>query len=455
MVWANFLHIYQPPTQSKEILDKVTRESYVKVLQGLWDNPTAKATLSVPGCLTEMLARWGHGDVIERISALLQRGQLELTETAKYHAFLPKLPEEEIVRQIKLNHQTNRKYFGPAYRPMGFFPPEMAYSEKVGRVVRKLGYQWMILDEVAIPTGIKYRADVSYADGSGLHFFFRERGMSFKILSAQLGTGSGLIRELGERLDRSEYLLTAMDGETFGHHRMGLENLLTEIYKDQRLPTVFVSDLRRLFVKTVKVSPRPSTWALMDYDLAKKEPYSRWDDRGNSIHKLQWQLVKLAVETAGKESGKARASLDQALHSDQFWWASARPWWSLEMVERGAHDLVAAIKVSGATAAEKAAADKIYTEIIRTGFDWQRSGKVANLSRREDEEIKARMFADKTVVTVEEYSRMIATLESQMLAAAEAREYARAELLRKRIEELSDERDKVPHAHEAEVTVNI
>ena len=79
---------------------------------------------------------------------------------------------------------------------------------------------------------------------------------------------------------------------------------------------------------------------------------------------------------------------------------------------------------------------------------------MANLSRREDEEIKARMFADKTVVTGAEYGRMIATLESQMLAAAQAREYARAELLRKRIEELSDERDKVPHEHEAEVTVN-
>ncbi len=411
--------------------------------------------MSIPGCLTEMLAKWGHEDILERITALLERGQLELTETAKYHAFLPKLPEAEIIRQIELNRQINRKYFGSHYEPMGFFPPEMAYGEKVGRVVAKMGYKWIILDEAALPAGLTYQADKTYLGPNGLHFFFRERNMSFKILSAQLGTGSMLIRELADRLVKNEYMLTGMDGETFGHHRLGLEELLTEIYRDPALPTVFVSQLLELFPDTINVVPRDSTWALMDYDLKRREPYSRWDDRDNPIHKLQWQLVDLAISTVGNNDGVARDILDKALHSDQFWWASAKPWWSLEMIERGAYGLLEAVKESSASATVKTRADKLYMQIIRLGFDWQRSGKVADLSRKEDEEIKARMFTDKAAVTKVEYDQMIGTLESQMLAAAQAHEYARAELLKKRIDELASERDQVGQKPDDELTVNI
>jgi microcystin degradation protein MlrC len=65
MYWANFLHIYQPPTQTKEILDRVTNESYRKIVAGLLDNPTAKVTLNINGVLTEMLAENGYQDVAD------------------------------------------------------------------------------------------------------------------------------------------------------------------------------------------------------------------------------------------------------------------------------------------------------------------------------------------------------------------------------------------------------
>jgi len=67
MYWANFLHIYQPPIQSPEILLKVTKESYRKILDGLLQNSQGKLTLNINGCLTEMLAKNGCSDVIEQI----------------------------------------------------------------------------------------------------------------------------------------------------------------------------------------------------------------------------------------------------------------------------------------------------------------------------------------------------------------------------------------------------
>lgn len=124
MYWANFLHIYQPPTQSKEILGQVANESYRKVITGLIDNPTAKITLNVNGVLTQMLVDNGFIDIVNNIKVLLDRNQIELTASAMYHPFLPKLPKSEIIRQIQLNEQVNHKYYGDSYRPAGFFPPK-------------------------------------------------------------------------------------------------------------------------------------------------------------------------------------------------------------------------------------------------------------------------------------------------------------------------------------------
>jgi len=47
MYWANFLHIYQPPTQSEEIVRKVTDECYRKLVQILSQAPSARITLNI------------------------------------------------------------------------------------------------------------------------------------------------------------------------------------------------------------------------------------------------------------------------------------------------------------------------------------------------------------------------------------------------------------------------
>lgn len=453
MYWANFLHIYQPPTQTKEILLKVTNESYRKIVEGLLANPTAKLTLNINGVLTQMLAENGAQDVVDSIRILLERGQIELTASAKFHPLLTKIPKDQIIRQIKLNHETNQKYFGPAYRPKGFFPPEMGFDQEVGNIIHELGYQWVIIDELACSETIS--PTQTYRDQNGLYYFFRERGASFKILSAQLGTAQSLIREFGDRIDNNEYLLTAMDGETFGHHRLGLEELLLEIYRSKQLPTVKISELISLFPDTRTIEARPSTWAIMPRDIAKNIPFSRWDDPENIVHQKQWELTNLALKLVDSTNEKEQQLLDIALHSDQYWWASAKPWWSLEMIERGAFELMTAIKnFSNISDSDRELAYKLYIDIITTGFDWQRNGVVHDLSRREDEEIRERMEQDRPFLSRQDYQQMIDTLEKQMLSSAEHHEYARAELLRKRIEELTSEMTSSKKEHQNDITIN-
>ena len=460
MYWANFLHIYQPPTQKPFWVKKIANESYRKIVAGLLKNPKAKLTLNINAVLVELLKRDGCFDVVLGIRKLAERGQIEFTDTAKYHAFLPLLPESEIIRQIKLNHVTNKKYFGPAYKPVGLFPTEMGYAPKLAQVAKKLGYKWMIVDELAHPNHKDIDRDTLYhlKGDPNLFFFFRERDISFRILSAQVGisvfSGRMLVDLLGSRLKTKNYMVTAMDGETFGHHRPGLEQLLFDLYKVPEIQSVKLSDLPTLFSKRAPVTPRPSSWALMHKDIERNTPYSRWDDAGNPIHRAQWQLTYLAIKSvnnlkpASKAYAKARTSLDRSLHSDQYWWASASPWWSIEMMEAGAKELRDTIKlVPGLSKLTYAKAESLYQTIVFTAFEWQRTGMVENLAKQADEDVTQRITAEMPYIPLEEYNTIVGNLTRQMLQAAKSREYERAAQIRDRVTELEEKKTILTTRH--------
>ena len=454
MLWANFLHVYQPPTQKKEWVKKIADESYRKVFPGLLHIDRARLTLNINGVLCDLLASHGGKDVLETIKRLLKKGAIELTGSARYHAFLPLLPESEIRRQILLNEESMNHYFGEGWKSGGFFAPEMAYSEKVLRVASELGYRWFIMDEIAYPMGRRFVPNILHRiqGFNNTHVFFRERDLSFSIASAQVRTVSAMLHQLQPRLNGEEYIVTAMDGEIFGHHHLGLEEFLFDLMRDPRIEPVRVSDLLTRINKEETIMPRPSTWASTKKDMKNNIPFCRWLNNENVIQKSQWELTNLALRVVGKSPGdiSSRKALDQALHSDQYWWASIRPWWSLEMIERGANALRTVILgAKGATEKEKQHAGDLYTSIIFTGFEWQRSGYVDELSRSESEEIREKLDEKgKYFMTQEEYRRMIDVLKGQMKEAATVEDFHRAARIKDRIQEWHEEMMKA-HGHES------
>ena len=446
MKWANFLHIYQPPTQKPIWVKRIADESYRKIFKGLLEIPRARLSLNINGGMV----------VIENIKKLVERGNIELTGSAKYHAFLPLLPEFETERQIILNEEGLNKYFGKGWKKGGFFSPEMAYSKKVAEVVKRLGYKWIIIDEMAFPEGKEMRKDTVYEiDGlKDFYVFFRERNLSFKILSAsQIGVKS-ILKSLEPSFGQKDYTITGMDGETFGHHRPGLEHLFFDLLKEDKIEPIMISDILDQFPKKEIIEPRQSTWATMPNHFKTNQPFFRWKNEDNTIQVCQWELANLAIEIVRRnEKQKTRELLDGAIHSDQFWWSSARPWWSLEMIERGANDLKTVVNNSEtATEAEKKRADELYRLIIYTGFEWQRSGLVDEISRSEDEEIRERLEEkEKLFVTKEEYENMISNLKEQMKTAADSEEFHRAAMIKDRIRELKEEMGKGEKQEEGSV----
>jgi hypothetical protein len=291
------------------------------------------------------------------------------------------IPEDEQRRQIRRNHLTNKHFFGDTYQPKGFFPPEMCYDSAFLDAVLDTGHEWVILSGVgcpaAWPTDVMYRT-VS-PGGHDVGVVFRDDVLSNKI-SFQDVEGKGFIEHLraAHGNTRDMYIVTAMDAETFGHHIEQWDQLfLAEAYEavapyedvvearplaastrtllatlppeesGEAIVPVKISELFGLFELGESIVPRPSSWSTTPDDLDAGVPYPLWQAPGNYIHKLQWEHVAIAHEltrraqevadtaVSRRHAEIARGLLDPALHSCQFWWASKRPHWDVNMISRG------------------------------------------------------------------------------------------------------------------------
>jgi alpha-amylase/alpha-mannosidase (GH57 family) len=389
MFWANLLHFYQPYRQKRDIIDAITEQCYRPVAQGLLDNPGGKLTINFTGVLLDQLAEYGHSDVIEMYAEAARRGQVEFVGSAKYHTTLPLLEPSEALRQIQINDEANRRHLGDAYRRRGIFLPEMAYDPKLAPLLEQAGFDWVMLDELAHSGKI---GTVDYSkqyliEGTNLRAVFREHRLSATIMSAGPRDTAALKEAAGPALHEHRAIITGMDGETFGHHRVGHEQLLFGMFRDPEINLVRVSDVLEEFTDTETVPTVACTWASSEYDIEHGIQFVSWNDPENPIHQLQWELMNLVTATvhaADKTApgyDVARRKLDPALASDQFFWATAKPWWMIEHIEGGAHYLLDTLQnVPNVPAETVERGLKLYQHILAMSYDWQRTGKVNDVT---------------------------------------------------------------------------
>ena len=343
MHWVNILHIYQPPWQTKKVVDKVVLESYQPILTILEKHPFLKITLNICGSLIEHLVNFGHISVLKQIRFLTEKGQIELLGSAKYHPIFPLLPQREVIRQIKLNEGVSQKYFGKCWlpRPKGFFLPELAYSEKVARVIEKLGYQYLILDEISYNGNI---GKISFKNnwrikGLNLRVVFRNRPISDLFFGKWLDREGKFWQALLKDGRSKKCLITAFDGENLGHHRKKRDALWSKIVQNKKVHTLTAFESFSLFSREKEVSPLAASWSSQKSHLEAGIPYALWKHPKNVLHQLQWHLTGIALKAIkiGQNSSHfkpARRLLDRALASDGYWWASIRPWWNPKIIKK-------------------------------------------------------------------------------------------------------------------------
>lgn len=391
MLWLNFLHFYQPANiedyKIKEALDK----SYWRLVRLIEEHPNLKMTWNISGCLLERLADLGQNDFLRRVKNLVSRGQIELTGSAAYHGLLPLLPESEIISQIKINETILKKHFGVHFKKAGFFLPEMAYSPAVAKIIKKLGYHWLILDEAARGQGFEkdFNFDSVYIDAaSKLEIVFRSRGVSNAYppdkLLAFLKKGTGDFKKVS--LFKDKIFITATDAELYGLRHQDPTGEIERIVKDKNLKTETISEFiknhklkkGKLGLKPAPIKIYASSWESTPVEIKYKQAYNLWLDPKNKIQVYLWQLANLclALDKPGQKDKNYywyRWHLVRGLASCTFWWASGKDFseeygpyaWSPDDIERGLEDLVRSVRSLSdlKTKKNKLAAEHYYLKI--------------------------------------------------------------------------------------------
>jgi len=363
--WAPLLHMYQPPTQDARILKEIDKECYKPLFSILEEQDNAKFTLNINGCLIEMLNEFDLEDTIDLIKNLVSESKLEVVGTANFHPILPLIPKKEAFHQIQMNENINRKIFGNSWKRKGFFPPEMAISSKIAKYVREIGYDWVIQSGIAYPgelNKLPWPYDIIYKSPNGLKLIFRDDILSNKISFNKI-TAKEFIKELKkvhkdekQHYKNNTYIVTAMDGETFGHHiknyeRTFIGKVLEIINNDKEIEITFISMLDQYFpISDIKIIPQESSWSTTENDIKQNLPYPLWNNPVNKIHDYYWKIVKSLnnlmnlVDTLDLTEewniqnyyNTARWFYDRSICSDTTWWANPeRGTWSPNMIYKG------------------------------------------------------------------------------------------------------------------------
>jgi alpha-amylase/alpha-mannosidase (GH57 family) len=348
MLWLNFLHFYQPATAEKETADAAIIKSYSRIVKALLKNTGVKFTVNINGCLLEKINELGRTAIFDGLRKLIARGQIELTGTAAYHPILPLIPEAEAIKQIKLQEELLTKYFGEI-KLRGFFLPEMAYSAATAKLIKKLGYEWIILDEISGAGKLKkMNCGQVYTDNeSGLTVIFRERKLSQCYVPKEIIT----------LLSKNKTAVTATDAELYGLHYTDLSGNFENLLKNNGLRTAAVSEFISQNPPREKINILSSSWESTAKELRAGKPYTLWQDKKNKIQMKIWELAKLAWETVERYDDDyqhlwAKRHLRQGLASCTFWWASGHDFknlfgslsWSPDEIERGVNELTKAIR---------------------------------------------------------------------------------------------------------------
>ncbi|MCA9392233.1 hypothetical protein KC614_03460 [candidate division WWE3 bacterium] len=378
---ALVLHAHQPPTQYPEVTSSIAQKSYIPIFESLTQAPKdKKITINLTRSLIDQLYELRFDTLLDKISQVYNSNNVELTTTSAYHALVPHLTEGEISRQVRLQNEALSQIVGEKLKPAGMFLPELRYSYDSVRQLDKSNVKWVLLDESAYP-GVRVDSNeghemlsinrsITKIEGTSIVAFFRDRPMSFMVAFDHTLTLSKLVEILKRHFseEKAEYVVVAVDMETFGYHYYGNINLFNQILESDEINLVSLSDILELELPVKVVKPHDSTWGMAE-EHGEERVFPRWENPENVLHQIQWELFNMALRF-GEHKGAGPDVFDKCLHSDQFWWAGGNPCWHPGMVESGAKLMLETIKESAAaTEKDKQHAELLVGRLVEEGLE--------------------------------------------------------------------------------------
>lgn len=211
------IHNHQPVGNFPEIFEQATQAAYRPFLEVLEAFPEVKMSFHFTGILYQWLEKH-QPDMLELLSRMVQRGQIELLTGGFYEPILPMIPDRDKIGQIQKLTTYLREVFG--YSPRGMWVAERVWEPHLAKPIAEAGVQYVIVDDKHFKTaGLTdeelFGYYVTEEQGVPLAIFPISEAMRylvpFKLPEESIEYFRSVATEGGERL-----VVMADDGEKFG-----------------------------------------------------------------------------------------------------------------------------------------------------------------------------------------------------------------------------------------------
>jgi len=214
---ALVLHNHQPVGNFGHVFAANHDAAYRPLIDALERHPGVRLGLHYTGPLLAWLGS-ERPELLERIAALVARGQVEVVGGGLYEPVLASLPERDRVAQLRRMGDELERRFGR--RPRGAWLAERVWEPSLPGSLADGGYEWTILDDAhfraaAIPEDRLWAPFVTEDQGKRLTVFGTEMGLRYRIPFGTVDDVIGYLRdhatEAGDRVG-----MMGDDGEKFG-----------------------------------------------------------------------------------------------------------------------------------------------------------------------------------------------------------------------------------------------
>lgn len=166
------LHNHQPVGNFDHVIEEAYQKSYLPMLEALERHPGVRLALHNTGCLLDWLTVH-RPEYIERLAALVARGQVEIMTGGYYEPILVSLPDKDKDGQIKKLTRTVARLFN--YNATGAWLAERVWEPHLPLALNHAGVAYTIVDD----THFRY-AGLNDDDMFG-YYITEEQGEPLKI----------------------------------------------------------------------------------------------------------------------------------------------------------------------------------------------------------------------------------------------------------------------------------
>jgi hypothetical protein len=138
------IHAHQPIGNFDDVMERTYERSYLPFVECVARHPRVRLGLHYTGPLLEWMAE-KHPEYIQRIGALVARGQVEIAGGGFYEPILVAIPHEDQIEQIRRLSQFIEEQFGK--RPTGAWLAERVWEPQLPAVLADAGVDYTLVDD--------------------------------------------------------------------------------------------------------------------------------------------------------------------------------------------------------------------------------------------------------------------------------------------------------------------